>query len=68
MKIELPDGYRERLEHSVVEFCERARRKSDAPSSAELLAENRLRLVRRCEELRGGLSPDLSSLREAPSR
>ena len=68
MKIELPDGYRERLEHSVVEFCERARRKSDAPSSAELLAENRLRLVRRCAELRAGLSPDLSSLREAPRR
>ena len=68
MKIELPDGYRERLEHSVAEFCERARRRSDAPSSVELLAEHRLRLVRDCAAPRAVLLPDLSSLREVPRR
>lgn len=68
MKIERPDGYRGRLDHSVAEFCERARRKSDALSSAELLAEDRLRLVRDCAAPRAVLSPDLSNLREAPRR
>ena len=57
-----------RLEPAVAECCEGARRRSDDLSSAELLAEDRLRLVRDCAAPRAVLSPHLSSLREVPRR
>lgn len=52
-------SYHGRLEHAVAEFCERARRASDARTFGELLAEDRTRLERLCAALRDALAVDL---------
>lgn len=54
-------SYHGRLEHAVTEFCERARRASEARTFGELLAEERTRREWLCAALRDALAVELPS-------